>query len=82
MSGGHEFTVRINTSDKSVDRKEAAEILQWLVSDASKYHEHIDYVTVAPRDMDDHEADRMFKMLDLFTESDIEDAAEFRDRLG
>jgi len=32
--------------------------------------------------MEDHEADRMFKMLDLFTESDIEDAAEFRDRLG
>jgi hypothetical protein len=81
MSGAHEFTVTIGTSDDVQEKDVAAELLQWVVSDAAQRHEHINYVTVQHSEMDDYEVNRLLKLLDRYDTDDIESAIDSLDAL-
>lgn len=81
MSEQYEFTVTIGTTDNVKTRDGAAQLLQWLSSDADLRHEDINYVTVQHSEMDAYEVDRLLALLDRFDGDDIESAIESLDVL-
>jgi len=81
MSDTYEFTVTIGTTDAVADREEAAELLQWIVSDANQQHESINYVTVQHSEMSPAERGRLLDLLYRPSDDDILTAIEALDAL-
>ena len=74
MSEKYNFNVTISASDSVTDRATAAELLQFLVSDANQRHDHINHVTVHYSEMDGAEKGRLLDLLHRPTDSDIDRA--------